>query len=206
MARSDAQICNMALARIGIKTFIDDLSDTDIEEAETCNVFYADMRDACLAAFPWPFATLRAALALAGDEQERDGWAYVFKLPDGCLAPRKIWPAGTVTRNPRSDQRIPYAIEKATNGDGQVLLTDEPSPILFYTSRIEDPAKFPPLFVDALAWLLAGEMAMPLTAKPALEEAARKRYLGKIGEARAEAFNEEQEDQPPETESIAARR
>lgn len=208
MAKSAATICNKALAHLGIKTYIDDLATTGVEEAETASVFYDDTLEACLAAFPWPFATLRAALAEVdyATEPARDGWDRIFKIPDGCLAPRKIWPAGQSVRALRSDERIPYAIEKSSTDDSQVLLCDEESPILFYTARVTDVARFPPLFTDAFSWLLAAEMALPLTVKPALDKYARDMYRAKISEARAMSMSEQQEDVEPETESIAARR
>lgn len=208
MATSEAQICNKALARLGIKSFIEDLSDDGTEEAEACNVFYEDTRDACLAAFPWPFATLRKALAEVDytTEPARDGWDKIFKLPDGCLAPRYIREAGDTLRAFREDDKIPFVIEKASVDDSQVLLCDLETPVLFYTARVEDVTKFPPLFVDAFSWLLAQELAMPLTVKPDRLTLAQKMYTMKINEARAMSFNGQQEDPQPETESIAARR
>lgn len=208
MATSEAQICNKALARIGIRgAFIDDMRTDVSEEAEVCSVFYDDLRDAVLAAFPWPFATLRQELARIAESEEpvRDGWLYVYRLPNKCLAPRKIWPLGLGERALRSDQRVPYAIEKASVDDSQVVLCDLTNPVLYYTAQITDPTKLSAQFVDAFAWRLAADICMPLTAKPEIRDLARKEYMLKLNEAQAAALNQQQEDQPPLPEAIAAR-
>jgi len=208
MATSEADICNKALAKIGIRgAFVADMRNDDSEEAEVCAVLYDDLRDACLAAFPWPFATLRRVLARidAAVEPARDGWAFVYAMPTGCLQPRKMWPAGQGERSLRSDQRIPFAIEKALAGDDQVILCDLETPVLFYTARVEDVTKFTPLFVDAFAYLLGAEIAPSLTSKASIEQSARQRYFLKISEAQAASLNSQQEDVAPEPEALAAR-
>lgn len=225
MALDEAGVCNQALARLGIKTYVDDLETDQTEEAETCNVFYADVRDACLSTFKWPFATRRATLAQDGDEPARVGWLYVFRAPSDCLVARAMWPITATTdpalddlygpqgqalttaylRTPRRDQMVSYAIEKATTGDHKVILCDVLAPVLFYTARVEDPVQFPSLFTSALAWKLAAEMAMPLTQDKQKAAYCREMYRQEIHEAYAIALNEQQEDEPPTTESIAVR-
>lgn len=227
MAKNEATICNKALARLGIKVYIDDLETDQTEEAETANVFYEDVRDACLALHEWPFAMRRVTLAQDGGEAKRDGWLYVFKYPSDCLVARSICPVATVNdptyddlygrqssslmnayrRSIRSDQRIPYAIEAAMvpDSDGKVILCDLPAPVLFYTSRITDTAQFPPLFTSALAWKLAEEMALPLTQDRNKMLLAREEFKTTVQEALAVALNEQQEDPEPTTESIAVR-
>jgi len=45
-------------------------------------------------------------------------------------------------------------------GDGQVVvLTNVADAAAVYTRRVEDTAKFSPLFVDAMSWLLASYLA-----------------------------------------------
>lgn len=226
MATSEADICNKALGRIGITEYIEDIDGTDqSEEAETCAVFYEDLRDLCLAAFPWPFATLRATLNVKSDEPYRDGWRKVFALPEDCLKARKIWPAGLNValfnaypylpgqvppvsmnpRTPRSDQRIPYEIEKSSTDDTRVVLCDLDTPILFYTARMTDPSKFPPEFVDALAYLIASEISTPLKKDPKFTTMMWNLYQKKIADAWAAIMQERQEDQPPDSEMITAR-
>jgi len=203
MATGDAGVCNLALARVGITKYIDDL-DEETKEAETCKVFYSTLRDSCLAAFPWSFATLRQTLAVKADEPARDGWAKIYALPDDYLAVRKVCEPG-VTRMITAQQRVPYVIEKSSTDDSSVLLCDIDTPLVFYTAKFLNPQKFPPLFADAFAWLLASEIAMPLNVKLERAEVARKVYKEKIKEAWAASLNQEQEDPSPEAEAIRER-
>lgn len=61
--KSDTEICNMALARIGINKFISSIDDNN-SRAEACKTFYASSRDRVLEMFPWSFAVKRAALSV----------------------------------------------------------------------------------------------------------------------------------------------
>jgi hypothetical protein len=208
MATSNANICNQALIRLGIRgALIDDLVSDQHEEAEVFNAIFENVRDACLAAFPWPFATLRKTLnqIAAAQEPARDGWAYVYAVPNDCLQERKIWQTGYDPRGRRADQEDTFVIEKSSIDDSRVLLCDLPAVTLLYTARFTDSSRFHPLFVDALAWLLAAEAAPALTGKEAKEDQCRKRFWQKIQEAQVAALNGQREDQPPTTESIAAR-
>jgi hypothetical protein len=219
MAKGPETICNNALSRLGITTYVDDLETDQTNEAETLNVFYEDALETVLAAFPWPFATLRKILAplVSDGEPPRGAWKYIFKLPDDCVSARQIWPSGTALgltgywlgdprRTLRADDRIPFAIEKAVSDDSRVLLCDLSDPILFYTAKVADPTKFPALFVDAFAACLAMHVAIPLTGKAEFKKAMKEEFNEAIHEAEAAALNEQREDPPPETESIAVRR
>ena len=44
----------------------------------------------------------------------------------------------------------------------QIILTNCADASLKYTARVTDTTRFPPLFVEALSWLLAAHMAGPL--------------------------------------------
>ena len=45
---------------------------------------------------------------------------------------------------------------------GRKLMTNQPDAALVYTARAEDPTQFDPLFVEALSYKLAAELAMPI--------------------------------------------
>lgn len=222
MATAEAQICNKALIRIGVKVYLNDLTTDQSEEADACNILYADTRDSLLKQFNWPFATRRAVLAQLANES-RGGWAYCFALPADCLKARYIWPDGlsqvlytpvqpsqlmgiwTNPRTPRVDQRVPFAIEKRANSESMMLLCDYATPTLVYTSKTTDPTQFSALFTDALSWLLATDLAMALTLEPRRYELAKKEADAALKLCEAEALNEAQEDVPPDSEIIAAR-
>lgn len=221
MATSAAEICNKALARIGVKIYIDDLVSDQTQEAETCNIFYEDARDSLLAEFPWAFAKRRAVLALTAET--RSGWVYAFAMPSDCIRPLYIYPSSLESvevaasnpdvlsgvwvnpRTPRADQRIPYDIEASASADSQLILCDYQTPELVYVSRITDVTKFPFLFSDALSWLLASELALPLTAKQGLEAQMRQRFYQILEQARAQSLESVQEDVAPDSEFISVR-
>lgn len=201
MAESVVSIMNLALARVGVKKFLS--SETEARsEADVCSLFYPETRDRTLAAMPWPFATKRSTLSLLTDEASRDGWTYVYALPNDCIQPRSIYPG---TRNPSSKQRIPFAIEVDGAGTGQVLVTDEQTPVLIYTMRFENPVAMHPDFTDALAWLLAAEIAMPLNLKPDLENLCRQRWQMTLARAMSTVGSQGQADTEPDSEFITAR-
>jgi hypothetical protein len=232
MATSEADICNKALARIGVKSFIQNFEDQS-DEAQVASLFYADERDSLLMQAPWPFATRRAALAEVDYTQEplRDGWQKIYRCPNDMLEAWYIWPGGstipTITsvsaggfplesplplqgawqnpRAPRSDQRVPFAIEAAQSSDDKVLLCDFAGAHLVYTSQIKDVGRFSALFTDALAWHLASVFAMPLAIKPEIAEMCERRAQAATELAIARHFAGEQEDLPPDSEMIMGR-
>jgi hypothetical protein len=211
-------IYNVALGRIGIDDFVENLTD-QTNEANACNTFYETCRDLCLSAYPWPFATRRAVLDVLAAEPARAGWQYVYGLPAGIITPLYIYSGGqgfalydptTVyalqnPRAPRADQRIPYAIEASSLDDGQVLLCDYPTPTFVHVSSVIDPAKFDANFANALAWMLASEICMPLNVQPALEQKCRKQADDAIRDAIASALHSVQEDMDPDSAVITGR-
>lgn len=190
---SDVDICNLALLRIGHTQRISSLNAASIE-AQTCKALLQPAIDANLAACDWRFAAKRAALA-ALEGPELLGWHRVFALPTDCLAVRSIDPlSGSASAAPYSipnvplpgvyasqlygagygreeqtaAQRIPYAVEALDDGT-TVLACDLESPTLRYTARV-GPAVFPPLFIQALVWHLAGELALAIPKKEGLSQ------------------------------------
>jgi hypothetical protein len=201
VATAEADICNLALLRIGQRQTIDDL-DEESEQAEACSVLYPLARDAVLEAARWPFATGRAELAaLSG--VTRTNWQYVYALPTDYLAARFIVVAGL--RAPAVDQRIPYALEYDSITKKQVLLTDLSPAELVYTARIENVALFSPLFVQALAWKLAADLCLALPVKPGVGVAMQQQYRIALSEAAASMLNQQQGDPPPDSEFVRER-
>lgn len=203
MALSEVAICNQALARVGSSEFINSL-DEPTTEARACKVLYADARDAVLVAGPWPFATRRALLAeIAGSgvppyAGTETGWAFRYALPADCLVAREVW-AGE--RNPLAP--IPFATGYGSTG--RVLLADVANAQLEYTAVVVTPAAFDPGFTDALAWRLAGDLALSLQARPDFEPLCRARYEAALSRALATAVGERQQEAPRTNRYLASR-
>jgi hypothetical protein len=198
MASTVVQICNMALMRIGVSSLISSLSEAS-NEARACNVFYEQMRDYALRDYPWNFATKRVVLADAGTPP--DNWGFKYTYPSDCLRTKHIITKGL--RTPRNDQRIPFEI--GNEGGQRVIYTNQDEAELMYTARVEDPTLFDPMFTSALAYLLASEIAMPLSVQPKVADQARSAYNMVASSAAAASMNEGTEPPVPESELISIR-
>jgi hypothetical protein len=196
---AEAAICNRALSRIGqTNKLIDDLElDTGVV-AETCRGLYPVSRDAVLETLPWPFATRRFPLVqLSG--VTRNGWVGVFSLPADCLVPRYIWHPVPVADELRPTRmgflqtfapQVHFVIEDDATL-GRVLLTNQATPELVYTAQVTQPPRFTPLFVDALAWHLAADLALALSKRPSVAAAMQQKYELALARAGRASFNAE---------------
>ena len=199
MASTVVAICNRAIGRIGSTAFISSIAGAS-NEARTCAQFYEPCRDLVLADFDWNFARKRSTLALL--EVERTNWAYAYALPADCLAVRKVIVAGY--RAPTRAQRIAYEIGITSSGQ-KALFCDAEDIEIEYTARIDNPNLFSQQFIDALADLIASEIASPLVSKPELGGNLYQRYEYKKAQGFAQSLNESQEDPEPDGEFITGR-
>lgn len=155
---SVVSICNLALSNLG-KDNISALSDAGAE-ARACRQFYEQTRDALLQVYPWRFAGKTLSLAEIANT-EAGLWGYAYQRPVDCLKVRWIRPAYS-TDDPCS-QTHQQEIMNPFDIEGETLFCNLSPCFLRYTTRVTDPTKFPPLFIETLAWHLAVRFAMPLT-------------------------------------------
>lgn len=192
-------LCNLALTRIGAQT-INDLNEAS-SAARHCTALYVPTRDALLQSQAWRFARSRQALAelsLTPGETPTE-WAHVYALPADCLTPLYVepsgralatgrgaeatWPSETVT--PPVTLRPAQATPDFEVRAGRRILTDQPDAALIYTARIEDPTGFDPLFVEALSWRLAADLASALKGDVARRQEALREAVTAANAARA---------------------
>lgn len=195
MATTAVELCNIALARAGVSKVLTSMTEASTE-AGLCRVLYPTALETVLSMAPWPFATKRAVLApLAGGG--RGGYAFRYQLPADCLVVQEVFSG----RGLREDQKVPFRVEN--EGDARVLLTDQEDAEIIYTARVESPTLFHPLFVDALAWKLAGDLAISLAkdddAATRFASRANNRFLQIIEWAKAQAVGEQRPDKEPES-------
>jgi len=200
MATDKVQICNMALARIGVSQFIANLDTEKSNEAINCNLFYDQAVDFALRDFDWNFSRRIVALSLAAGDAAPN-WTYKYSYPGDCLFARAVVPLGL--RFPRADQRVPF--EVASDGAQVVIYSDEPDAVLRYTARVQNPAFFDAQFVSAVAYLLGSEIAIPLSLKPDIAKNARDGYALTVSRAAANNLRESEPGQPPDPEIVAVR-
>jgi hypothetical protein len=199
VAVSEAQLCSVALLRVGQRQTIADL-DEESEEAIACKALYGHCRDAVLEEFAWPFASAEATLALT--TVTRTFWNFVYALPVDCLAPRYI----DIGRGMAPEVEPPFeVVREASVPSRKVLLTDEEDAVLVYTAKVEEVGVFSPLFSDALVWRLASELALALPIKPGVAGAMDAKYQQAIARAKASQLLQRKGDREPRNEFIRAR-
>lgn len=153
---SEIDICNLALARLGDNATVASIDPPEgSPQAEHCARFYPMARDSLLEMHAWGFATWRVMLAkLAVDSR---GWAFAYARPNDALKMLGVLPATA----PNDGETQPYETESGANG-ASIILTNQENASARYIARVTDTTKFSPLFVDALAWLLASYLAGPV--------------------------------------------
>lgn len=153
---SVVQICNMALARLGDEATVSSIDPPEgSTQAEHCAMFYPQALSSLLEMYPWNFATKSAPLALLNIAAPAP-WQFAYAMPAGCLRVLQVFDGVQI---PGAAQ-APYAVE--VGGSQPVLLANTPTAWAQFVFLQTDPQRFSPLFVDALSWLLASQLAGPL--------------------------------------------
>jgi hypothetical protein len=162
-------ICNLALALVGEKsiTSIDDES----RVAELCSVNWDAARDAVLEARPWSFAIVRRSIAAAGAAPD---WGPTKRFPLPATVLRALQASDGA--EDLDDWRV----------EDRHVLTDYEGPVKVRSiEQVEDPAKFSPGFVQALAAYLAYVLAVPITESRTLKADLWQEYQLRVKEAGA---------------------
>lgn len=195
---SVVEICNRALANLNHGIRISDI-DEDSNEADQCRLYYDASRRAALRAFPWNFAMAYEALAELSDDPVSSQWSVMYGYPSGCLAVRAILPqpAGST----------PNKFEVALNATktARVIMCDVADATARFTYDIEDPTLFDPQFEDALAWMLASQMANVLTGSVQMKQMAETQFRNVINSAWVSDGSEGVQEPVPEAEWVRAR-
>lgn len=153
---SEVDICNLALARLGDNATVASIDPPEgSAQAEHCAHFYPVARDSLLEMHAWKFATRRVLLAQLTTDTWN--WSYAYAEPTGVLKLLAVLPASA------SSDADTQEYEAETDGNGTpIILTDQEGASLRYVAHVTDTTVFSPLFVDALAWLLASYLAGPV--------------------------------------------
>ena len=136
---TSTEICRQAILRVGSANLFEPFG----EPMALAQSFYEVTRDELLSDFQWSFT--RSQISIAKDATDpTTGYAYRYAIPAGT---------GQIIRVNNIDDADNTAKWEVVGG---YIHTDLPTPItLDYTSKITDPAKFPPIFVHILTVTLA---------------------------------------------------
>ena len=153
---SEVDICNLALAHLGDNATVASIDPPEgSAQAEHCARFYPIARDSLLEMHDWRFATRRVLLAQLTTDTWN--WTFAYAEPAGVLKLLAVLPASASS----DDDTQEYEAE--TDGNGTpIILTDQEGASLRYVAHVTDTTVFSPLFVDALARLLASYLAGPV--------------------------------------------
>jgi len=201
MSVSATMIANMALGRIGISQQISSIDGNHSVE-RTCKLYYDISREYVLGTRTWPFAQRYVDLALV-EEEPNEEWQYSYRYPAECLRLDHLVAGGIHTTDqyvyPYQDYNrpvytkadaplLPYELGSDTSG--RLVYTDVVDAKAKYLSNITDTGLFSALFIDALAWRLATELAGVLSRDTALRGACDQQYMIALSSAHAQTLNE----------------
>lgn len=189
---SVVDLCNRALGAIASRSTISSITEASVE-ANECNRWYDTSRQAALRSHNWGFARRTAVLTLLRTAPGVDSqaatnlpwsfmpWAYEYAYPSDCLKFRHI--VSTVPGQPLVPRpwlsgfppvRWEMSADLDTNSTGiRVLLTDQPTAVGVYTYDCANPDMFDELYMDALVYSLAGNLAMPVSGNPTIANGMR---------------------------------
>lgn len=160
MASTDTDVANIALDHLGLPR-ISDIDDTNNNSAIKCKFHFDDSRKLYLREAAPAFARKEKALAIeAGETLPSEKYDYVYEYPSDCLGVREIWNTAG-----KDAPAIIFEIGAHSNKISKTILTDQEDAILIYTTDIENLNMFSHDDIEALAYLLAWKVAMPLTRK-----------------------------------------
>lgn len=145
MALSRTEIANRALDAIGADS-IGSINDQN-KPAKLCNRLLTALRDDLLRRHPWNFAIARATLP-ALTTNPAWGFAYAYQKPTDYL---RILTIDTF------DPTTPFQVE------GETIVTNLSGPLrIKYIQKVEDVARFDPMFTSVLVLALARDLAKPI--------------------------------------------
>lgn len=196
------RVCNMALNRIGITQKIVDLNDTADHLAITCKDWYDISRDMVLAAFNWPFATLREPLGLVEaftlTTDPDIEWAYAYRYPIKAIVVRRIVSGVHIEPAP-----IPFDIGQ--DATGRLIFTNQQNAIIEMTAMYTDGGEWPDAFASAVSSALAVEIAAPLRVAADKKASAKNDYMAAMQRAQGIANAERRVGPPVISRYITAR-
>jgi len=200
MASSEVEMSNMALSHIGVTRRIQSLTEKSVE-AKECQLWYPKSRDYILHKFNWPFAQKYKTLGKLADDPNSD-WAFAYEFPSDCVRARRV--LSGVGRVERDSETVPFTLANDSS-NLKVIFTDKEDAVLQYTRLVEDPTQFSAEFVEAVAFRIAMQIAMPLSVSQAIRNEVANLYREALDGAEESESNEVKQDAQPDSEFISVR-
>ena len=162
---SDVSICNSALLKVGAEQ-ISSLAD-NTRASNVCQAMYPILRDEVMRAVPWRFALTQRIIATPSVTPPAFGYTAAYDIPSDIL---RVWHVET---------------DSWTEVGNQILCdkADGINTLSIYQNT--DPTTWDAQFAEALAWRLAGEIALALVQSPPLKQEMDKGYDKSLALARS---------------------
>ena len=160
--------------------------------ANLCNEQYAKLRDNLLRDHTWGFATARAKLGQL-DDAPAFGFDNAYQLPANWL--RTI----TVHDNDAGVGAVVYRTA------GRTLESNASALYLRYVKQVTDPNEMDAAFREALAYMLAADLAMALAQSTTLMEKMEGRFAAALSSAASTGSIEDYPEAWPESDWITVR-
>lgn len=203
MPANQVQICNMALARIGESSFIESL-DEPSKQAEVCALFYDSSLGRVFRDIKPGSRKTYINLALIA-ENPNTQWAFAYRYPSNCsyfdgvildtgavkIAESELYLPSQYDLKPYDHYRVEYTRGKFDGDDVIFTNMEEAKAIIFpkpdSSESLEDD------IASLIAWSLAKEIVMPLSAEPSRRQIADAEYRNESADVIANLGNEEYE-------------
>ena len=200
MALTDLDICNLALSHIGQSAITSAQLTGDLNEsARHLNIIYDLSRDNVLRMKDWRFASTKEALVVVTDEIP--GWAYIYTHPAECLHINKIF-YDVESQDPEAIEfEVTYIPVAGVVAAKKVICTNYEDAYIDYVYKVTDPALFDTSFVTAFSYLLAAQIAKPLTNDPTMAKLMMELYQSLVSDA-SRINNSEKFIKPTQTSSF----
>lgn len=181
------EIVNLALTMFGHRRLASLSAENDT--ARAVNAVYTPTLLEVLEARDWTFARKQEALALIAEVdsdgvQPVQGYDYLYAMPNQCVKVRRVFLDGQA-HSTVQDQSQKQNFEEVEDPTSHVtaIATDVEDAYCYFTSKVEDVARFNPAFVKCLAAALASELCLPLTQDRNLAAGMMSLYQQRLSEA-----------------------
>lgn len=177
MTSSETELVNSALIKIGHTRQITNLNEDSLA-ARSAKELYPKLRDRLLRRYRWNFAIKRANLSTDAEATPVHGFNSAFAQPDDMLRMIGIYDEFEPEENYVSTRHVWKA-------EGQHIAANHSAPLpVTYIRRVENVKEFDPAFVEALTWLLASQLAYPLSLGADIATFAKNEFTDAMNEAR----------------------
>lgn len=188
---SEVGICNSALTKIGAGRIV--ALDDGSKNANACAELYPKLRDDLLRRHAWNFACVRLKLARLA-AAPAFGYAYAYQLPSDWLRTVAVY------EDDAGQALAEYRVE------GRTILSSAEALYIVYVRAVGDPNDMPSDFREALASMLACDLAVPIAQSSSLRQEMDQAFRDALARAKSVDAVEDCPERLPDGAWVTVRR